>query len=236
MVAEGRFANDDAVERWRSWLLLDDASFEAALDARWQPQRETEPRFWRDHRFNHPAQPVVGITWYEARAYCAWLGAQSGLAVRLPTEVESEAAARGLSGRRHPEGDEPGVLSANTFEVHLKQTSPVGVFPDGRTPEGVDDLAGNVYEWTSSLFGSSGVGDDEAEFQYPYVASDGRENPDAPPNVRRVLRGGAWANAFSNGRAVSRNCDPPTNRLNFYGLRIVVTDGDAPSMNGGRNR
>ena len=78
---------------------MDDAAFERALTDHWRGSRQTEPASWRDRRFNRPTQPVVGVCWYEARAYCAWLAAQSGLPVRLPTEVEWEAAMRGTAGR-----------------------------------------------------------------------------------------------------------------------------------------
>ena len=222
MVAEGRFPDDAAVERWRHWMELDDAAFEEALSGQWQPKRETEPEFWRDERFNHPSQPVVGITWYEARAYCAWLSAQTGLVCRLPTEVEREAMARGLEGRRHPHGEEADPRAANTLEAHLKQTAPVGTFPLGRTPEGADDLGGNVYDWTTSLYGSGGADQTATDYPYPFDASDGRGNLDAPHNVRRVLRGCAWINLQTNSPAYSRNYDPPVHRLNYYGLRVVV--------------
>jgi len=104
----------------------------------------------------------------------------------------------------------------------VKQTSPVGVFPSGRTREGVDDLSGNVFEWTSSLFGPDDEGDSDTTYPYPYDPADGREDPDAPPNVRRVLRGGAWNLAQSNTRAVSRMEGPPTSRVSHYGFRIVL--------------
>ena len=68
-------------------------------------------------RFNNPAQPVVGVCWYEARAYCAWLAAQTGVAFRLPTEVEWEAAARGQAARRYAYGDAFDPLAGNTVET-----------------------------------------------------------------------------------------------------------------------
>ncbi len=104
MEAKGRFPSAEAVERWRGLLALDDSAFEVALAAQWQAKRETEPRFWHDARYNRPTQPVVGVSWYEARAYCSWLGAQLGQGARLPTEVEWEAAARGPAGWRYFRG------------------------------------------------------------------------------------------------------------------------------------
>jgi formylglycine-generating enzyme required for sulfatase activity len=223
MVEEGRFADEEAADRWRSWMKLTDPEFEAALDGLWEPKRETEPRFWHDRRFNHPSQPVVGICWYEAQAYCAWLSALIGVPFRLPTEVESEAASRGLSGRSYAHGPEIDPLAANTFETHLKRPSPIGVFPNGRTPEGVDDLCGNVYEWTSSAFGAGVIGESDTDYPYPYDAEDGREDPDAAPNVRRVVRGGAWMNSQPNSPAVVRNFDPPDSRVAHYGMRLAAS-------------
>ena len=222
MVEEGRFPNDEALERWRGWMALDDEAFEAALDEQWQARQETEPQFWRDAQYNHAEQPAVGVCWYEARAYCAWLGATSGLDVRLPTEAEWEASARGTEARAYAFGDTFDPLSANTVETHVKGTTPVGVFPDGRTPRGVADLSGNVYEWTSSLFGKGEVDDYETEYPYPYDPWDGREDGDAGPNVRRVVRGGGWLGTRSYARAAFRLVGQPVDRYYYSGLRVVV--------------
>lgn len=124
-----------AVDRWREWIAMDTATFEHTILEHTRPQRRSEPRLWRDKRFNHPSQPVVGISWYEARAFCAWLTVQSGYRVRLPSEVEWEAAARGREGRPFPWGAEFDRLRANVFQTHIRTTTPVGVFPEGDTPE-----------------------------------------------------------------------------------------------------
>lgn len=115
--------------------------------------------------------PVNEVTWRGARAYCAWRGA------RLPTEAEWEAAARGREGRTYPWGEEPPSAERAVFGRRSNQTEAVGGRPAGATPEGVHDLAGNVAEWTSTLYRP-----------YPYRADDGREDPDA--TGERVTRGG----------------------------------------------
>lgn len=115
--------------------------------------------------------PVNEVTWNGARRYCAWRGA------RLPTEAEWEAAARGGEGRAYPWGNQPPSAERAVYARRSNETGAVGERAAGATPQGVHDLAGNVAEWTSSLYRP-----------YPYRADDGREDPQAPGE--RVTRGG----------------------------------------------
>ena len=175
---QGRITSKQA-DDWERYSRMDDDAFEALLEDWYPPGRQTRPAFWNDEAFDNPAQPVVGVCWYEARAYCAWLSAQTGQPFRLPTEAEWEATARGRTGWRHAYGDEFDASRCNAFETHVRRTTPVGVFLGGETPEGLVDMTGNSWDWTGSLYQP-----------YPYVAADGREDPAG--DARRVVRGGAW--------------------------------------------
>jgi formylglycine-generating enzyme required for sulfatase activity len=139
---------------------------------------------------------------------------------------------RGKSGRRYAYGDDFDVGKANTLESRLCRTTPVGVYPNGTTPtpspqpspkgrgsEGrVYDLCGNVWEWTLSLWGRNTR---EPEFRYPYSERRAeREDVNAPSDVLRVLRGGAWDLRFS-ARAAVRPGDPTDFRLLDYGFRVA---------------
>ncbi len=213
MVPE-RFTSEEA--EWSIWFRgLDKTSLEELLEA-WYPegQKYRQPEYWDDSRFNNPAQPVVGVTWYEARAYCAWLAAQTGRPFRLPREVEREAAARGLAGRRYAYGPEHDPARCNTFETHVRRTTPVGVFPGGETPEGAADLTGNVWDWTSTLY-------DRERFPYRYDPDDGREDPEA--GGYRVVRGGSWYSALDNARASYRVRSDPSSRNYNYGFRCALS-------------
>jgi formylglycine-generating enzyme required for sulfatase activity len=107
-----------------------------------QEKAVIEPRYWRDRRWNGPNQPVVGVSFFEAEACCAWAGG------RLPREQEWEAAARGREGSVYPWGDDWDDGICNTDEAGLGRTSPVGLFPRSRQAQlGIEDLAGNVLEW-----------------------------------------------------------------------------------------
>ena len=225
MEVEGGFPSMEAVERWKRWIALDDAAFEAALNVHFRPARQVEPAFWRDARLNAPSQPVVGVCWYEARAYCAWLSAQCGVPVTLPSEPEWEASARGLKGRVYPYGLDHDPAKTNTFESHIRRTTPVGVYPDGRTPEDVMDLSGNVWEWTRSLWSRTGT---DLDFPYPYVANDGREAPSAPSGAARVVRGGSWRYDHHFARAAFRRRFQPNNRYSNRGFRLVVSSPISP--------
>lgn len=124
---------------------------------------------------------MVGVTWFEARAYCNWLTANAadGRLCRLPTEAEFEAAARGQQGRSFPYGETFDASRCNTFESHIRRTTPSGIF-DNATPEDAYDLSGNAYTWTLSIY-------DQEQLPYPYRSDDGREELQAT-GVRRVRR------------------------------------------------
>jgi formylglycine-generating enzyme required for sulfatase activity len=123
---------------------------------------------------------VVFIRWNDAVAYPRWLARISGQPWRLPTEAEWEKAARGTDGRIYPGGDTFDSARCNTRDGSIKTTISVGSHPDGESPYHVQDMAGNVWEWTSRLFQP-----------YPYRENDERESRDSPE--RRVLRGGSFA-------------------------------------------
>ena len=114
------------------------------------------PRYWHNDRFNHSSQPVVGVSWYEANAYCAWLTAEKqrtgaleqNQEIRLPTQAQWMQAA---GSRQYPWGETFDAAKANTEESELGQTSPVHMYPDGVSSEGIYDLSGNVWEWTADL-------------------------------------------------------------------------------------
>lgn len=192
--------------------------FEAHLAELYPGGREAEPRFWRDGRSNNPGQPVVGITWYEARAYAAWLSAQTSEGYRLPTEAEWEATARGTAGRRFAYGEAFDATRGNSLKTRIKRLTPIGVFVEGDTPEGVSDMAGNAMMWTSSLWSED---PDAPEWRYPYDATDGREEIEAPATAPRVGRGGSWDLVYLNARAAFRDRFYPSNRSNNLGFRIV---------------
>ncbi|MGE0885546.1 MAG: SUMF1/EgtB/PvdO family nonheme iron enzyme [Blastocatellales bacterium] len=173
-------------------------------------QKVHQPEFWNDARFNNPAQPVVGVSWFEARAYCCWLTATAanGSVFRLPTEAEFEAAARGKQGRLYPYGNKFDASRCNTYEGRVGRTTPVGIY-DNSSPEGAFDLSGNAWTWTLSIYRD-----------YPYRSDDGREELSAT-GVRRVLRGGSWILFLDDARAVYRLNDHPAYRSGSVGFRLV---------------
>jgi formylglycine-generating enzyme required for sulfatase activity len=212
---------DEEYARWTRRLAMTEGELDVHLWETFPGGKIREPMAWRNPRLNNPLQPVVGVSWFEARAYGRWMSAQSGDGYRLATEAEWEAAARGKMGRKYPWGDEFVVLFANTAPAKVGRTTPVGVFVEGDTPEGVSGLAGNVSEWTSSLFGA-GESITDAQFAYPYDRDDGRESPDAPTGSRRVVRGGGWGSDRLLARAATRGVNFADNRTIEMGLRLVL--------------
>lgn len=217
MYAEGSL-EEAAYGNWQGWVQLTPEEFDAVLEEQFPDKKPYLPRLWGDALYAEPSFPVVFLTWYEARAYCAWLSMQTGDEYRLPTEPEWEAAARGPSGRDFPWGDTWREWAGNTPASHVRRPSPVGVFPDGDTPEGIADLIGNVMEWTSSAIGDT---DDPERFGYPYDASDGREEADVGRGVLRVQRGSAWSQPGATWPAWQRAYCHPANPNALNGLRLV---------------
>lgn len=178
------------------------------------------PRHWQEERplpwqLNHS---VVNVSWHDACTYCAWLSKEKGKEFRLPTEAEWEKAARGSDGRIYPWGnDEPNELFCN-FNNHIGSTTSVGIYPAGVSPYGLHDMAGNVWEWTGSLWGKDFS---KPEFGYPYDAQDGRENLAAGDEVLRVVRGGAFRHNRGYVRCAVRYRNSPYSDWNYNGFRVV---------------
>jgi formylglycine-generating enzyme required for sulfatase activity len=173
------------------------------------PEAFTHPEQWANPLFNHPAQPVAGVCWFEAQAYTLWLGHVTGLPIQLPTEAQWEAAARGLAARRWPwAADEtPQRHQINSFEAGVRRPTPVALFTTSHTPEGLADLAGNVWEWTTC------ADTDSLQAETLHTCASG--------SAPRAVRGGGWNNPASVARAGCRFRSEPGNRLNSQGFRVV---------------
>jgi formylglycine-generating enzyme required for sulfatase activity len=164
---------------------------------------------------NHP---VVDVSWRDAKAYCKWLNDVlhskiKDLIVRLPTEAEWEKAARGEYGNEWPWGNEFDKDKCNSAEGKKGGTTPVGAYsPQGDSPYGVADMAGNVWEWCHSLYQP-----------YPYKMDDGRESEEGAE--ARVLRGGSFDHDRRGVRCASRIGNHPDLRNVDFGFRVVVSPG-----------
>jgi formylglycine-generating enzyme required for sulfatase activity len=170
------------------------------------------PGHWREDRFPEELadHPVVNVTWRDARAYVEWLAERTSQSYRLPTEAEWEKAARGGDGRHWPWGDEWDPARANCQPAGPGTTTPVGQYsPGGDSPCGCADMAGNVWEWCSSLYKP-----------YPYRADDGREGLEG--GEARILRGGSWRqDSPALVRCASRGGNYPDYRGDYYGFRVA---------------
>jgi len=208
-------------ERGRGWWSDDGWVWRERGERRWSDRGTDRPEYWDHPRFGKSRRgyPVVGVSWYEASAYCAWLAEKlqvagcgfqvwrdgtletlnlerRTLAVRLPTEKEWEAAAGGAEGDRYPWGREWREGCANTDESGIGGTSPVGMYPAGRSePHGVWDMGGNVWEWMANWSGE--------ERRY------------------RALRGGSWDGNQGNARVSAHDGFDPDYSYYNIGFRVV---------------
>ena len=187
-----------------------------------------EPRFWRDEKFAEPKQPVVGVSWFDAVAYCAFLSGEAlapavgegmgegavlppACAYRLPTEAEREWAARGgLLGRRYPWGDEEPALIGAWARGAAGQDRPLPVSDANPNGFGLCHIADNVHEWCSDWY-------DRAYYEVSPVA-----DPQGPDHGdRRASRGGAWRHELKFSRNAARSSLAPHLRYNDYGFRVA---------------
>ncbi|MFZ5450243.1 MAG: formylglycine-generating enzyme family protein [Thermodesulfobacteriota bacterium] len=170
-----------------------------------------EPLYWEDKNLNAPNQPVAGVTWFDAVAFCQWLTQVTGVTHELPSEDQWEAAARGgLVSQPYPWGaqapDAGGVFRAN-FRTALpgaagfRFTAPVGSFPPNGY--GLFDMAGNVSEWCQD--------------RYVPLRSGGPFKP----GVLRLLKGGSWIAGSRDLRNAARQSAPPTYADGYIGFRVV---------------
>lgn len=164
--------------------------------------------------------PVVLVTWYDAQAFCRWIeseflakeGLFDGMQARLPSEAEWEKAARGQDGREFPWGNEsPDSSRCNYYDGNIRDMVPVGGFsPLGDSPYGCADMAGNVFQWTHSLYKP-----------YPYIAGDGREGEDAVGE--RVVRGGSASSMAGFLLCSCRVANDPGKAFTTRGFRVCVS-------------
>jgi formylglycine-generating enzyme required for sulfatase activity len=166
--------------------------------------------------------PVVHVSSLDAIKFCQWLTTRERKKYRLPTEAEWEYAARGTDGRKYPWGSDSDrgnlanfadrntvfAWSDRDIDDGYPESSPVGAFPIGVSPFGMDDMAGNVWEWCLDYF--------ETYRGAPKVNPRG-----APSGMKRVYRGGSWKSRFNSLRTTARGSNAPNYSCNDLGFRVV---------------
>lgn len=182
--------------------------------------------------YGPPNHPVVWLGWLDAVKYCQWLTVrlrdwagtpepiasllrQEGWCVTLPSEPEWEKAARGTDARPYPWGNTPDNNCGNFGGTGIMTTSAVGCFPAGMSPYGIEDMSGNVWEWTRSVWGT-----------YPYPTDrsslEAREYLEVREGVRRVRRGGAFFSSPRSVRCTVRLGSGPYPHGGGMGCRVVI--------------
>jgi sulfatase modifying factor 1 len=171
------------------------------------------PPFWKDPNFNHPQQPVAGVSWFEAARFCEWLSSQTRRAYRLPTEAEWERAARGGLDQKHfPWGNDP-PQSLPDYATRW-QTGPEPVACYAPNAFGLYDICDNVHEWCSDWYDPN------------YYAISPERNPRGPERSpaqpeRKASRGGSWRHHIKVARCSARSSIPTHFQYADYGFRVA---------------
>ncbi len=165
------------------------------------------PAGWEQPRFRNPEQPVVGVSWFDATGFCAWLARTTGQPYRLPTEAEREKAALGGNTSRYPWGDR--LPSWAERDEPLDGPGLVGSdAPNGYDLHNMGDL---VHEWCSDWYAAD------------YYGNFPERNPEGPPSGhRRSSRGGSWRHSIPVTRCAARSSIPPDKTYTDYGFRVVL--------------
>ena len=178
-----------------------------------QKEKITKPKYWDDATWNGDNYPLVGVRWFEAVAYCRWLSAQTGHKFRLPSEAEWEKAARGSDGWIWPWGNTWDAGRCNSEEAGIDKTTPVSQYPNGASPYGVLDMAGNVWEFVVTKWGKLYPYQIEDEWQDAYLKGD---------DSGRVVRGGAYYREQKQMRGAFRLPFVLAHYSNsYFGLRVA---------------
>jgi formylglycine-generating enzyme len=172
------------------------------------------PPFWSEVMFSDPEQPVVGVSWDDAAAYCKWLSQRTGKEFRLPSEAERERAARGkLAGGLYPWGDEP-PWKRPYAGYDLKTSGPQRVGANEPNDFGLYDMSEGVHEWCSDYYDAG------------YYRCAPERNPQGPAfGQRRASRGGSWRHRIKFSRCAARSSLPPSFKYADYGFRLALTRG-----------
>ena len=161
-----------------------------------------------DEGWGRGERPVIYVSWKEANHFCAWLEKKTGFAFRLPTEAEWEKAARD----RFPWGNTPPASDLANFNKEIMKTNTVGSYPQGASPYGVLDMAGNVWEWMADWYDGD------------YYKNSQENDPQGPERgSERSVRGGSWANNTEFIRSANRSRENPNSKLNILGFRLGLT-------------
>lgn len=216
MGANGTDALEDEKPQHRLWLdryEIDAYEVTTAQYTAFLAQEKSSPPWqWQAvDPAQHHDRPVIGVSWFDAEAYCRWLGA------RLPTEAEWEKAARGSDGRLFPWGNQPPTDGVANFGLgarfsYSQVLAPVQGYPSGRSPYGVFQMAGNVGEWVADWYGAG------------YYETSPSKNPAGPEQgTFRVVRGGSWSDLPKYLLTYARSKLPPDTRNSYTGFRCART-------------